>query len=362
MLTTMCLLLMFGPLETMQMPEGVHVIRQYEDAKLKGEILALPGSIDFGADGKLYMLDQQKSRVLIWDKDGAFVSAFGKKGIELEDGQMRNPINIAVGTEEIWVWCRNKTMFVYKMDGTLDRTIRFPKIYPRALAVLDKDQVLLGTGTYEDGRLGMKVIVAKGTTAKEVITFENDMMLGRDPVKNDKMLVKAFGPDLDFQKSPSGKWYIGYGGAPFIFPVDKDGQIAGQVPIHLPQLAISEEEKAFLKKASYPVWSGQRIELEDDQTQLSFKDPKAGFTQFTLKDKKGLFVITATGGYPTDLYPANSRATYTVVDMKTGQMLTSGKYAFPDDSKVMFRNGRVIGAIKDPTGNFIVAELGLKGW
>ncbi len=56
-----------------------------------------PGGAAVGPDGKLYVADTGNDRIQILDRDGKFLSAFGERGSE--PGRLRSPRSVAVGAD-----------------------------------------------------------------------------------------------------------------------------------------------------------------------------------------------------------------------------------------------------------------------
>lgn len=345
--------------QTFKMPEGVTIVRQFENPASKGVSLALPGGADFAPDGSLFVLDQRQAQVLIWNPDGSFRKAICQPGGKHD---LRKPIKIAVNANAVWVWCRIRVVLTYSHDGAFRGGIRFPEIFPKSIGLMGPNLALMAGQKIDRDKLDMRIQLGMITgESEEIISFANTMMVDR---QGDEMITnRAFGPDADVQRDEKGQWYFGFGDMPILFSVNKEGMITGQTPLPFPpdQMA-TQEEKDYLAKADFLVWSGHRIGMVDERSALNYKDPKSNFTQFTVKNGKAIFALTATGGYTTDLYAPNSRASYHVIDLGLGKLLSSGKYVLPKDTLVFYKHGSILMGIPDSTGKYHMAEISLKGW
>ncbi len=343
--------------ETM-IPDSVKVLKEFEDAEDR-HILSLPGSMDFGPDGSLFLVDQKDVRILVWDSQGSFKRAFGKEG--QGPGEMNIPVKVAVYKDEVWVWCRDKKLQVFSIEGEFIRTYKIYDMWPKNIGIMDQDLAILGTEVYNFDHLAMQFYLLKNGQPKEIMSFKNDIIVASDGQNIQKSLVRAYADDMDIQRDRLGQWYIGFSGSPYLFKIDKKGEVKEKIELELPRLPITDQDIEYLKNASFPSWSGKRSRLENKGMTLSFDQPKTAYTQFTIIGDKAVFVVTPTGGYMTDLYTPCSHANYHVVDMKTGQISYSGSYRFPEDSMVFYRNGRILACVLNADEDYQVLEISLKG-
>ena len=86
--------------------------------------LNVPYGITFSEDGNLHVVDHGSDRITVWDTSGKFLKAWGRSGSA--DGQLNNPIDLAIGGGEIFVVEQsNHRVQVFDMDGNFIR-----KFYP----------------------------------------------------------------------------------------------------------------------------------------------------------------------------------------------------------------------------------------
>ena len=82
--------------------------------------LNVPYGIAFSEDGNLYVVDHGSDRITVWDTSGKFLKAWGRSGSA--DGQLNNPIDLAIGGGEIFVVEQsNHRVQVFDMDGNFIR-------------------------------------------------------------------------------------------------------------------------------------------------------------------------------------------------------------------------------------------------
>ena len=75
-----------------------------------------PFSVEIDASGKSYVVDTDNDSITIWDQNGTFLRRIGSNGGA--NGQMSDPVDIAVTTHEIYVIERgNHRVQVFDLNG-----------------------------------------------------------------------------------------------------------------------------------------------------------------------------------------------------------------------------------------------------
>ena len=109
-----------------QRPDGIHVtmmtlgedyITEFSSyGEAEGQI-TWPTSIALDADGKVYVADEWLNRISIFDKDGGFLSSWGKAGSG--DGELDRPAGIAISTDGTMFLTdsRNHRVQKFSLDG-----------------------------------------------------------------------------------------------------------------------------------------------------------------------------------------------------------------------------------------------------
>lgn len=351
------LLMADGPLNT----SNISVLKTFQNpSEVSDGYLGYPYSMDFGPDGRLYVADRNQSAILIWDKNGKFLKSFGTKGDG--PGELFFPVKISIVDGEIWVWDSHRKFSIYDLEGKYSRVIKFNHT-PWNFTALSKNQALLGLRTIaDDGTVGaeFRLLDEKGET-KILKSWVNESFIRKVGADRNSATITAFAHELDIQRDGQGMIYFGFSQQKTLFKMDKTGKIVGEWKFQQPDVIPSEDDKSMIYGLSFPTPNGQRIGLKNfPGVTLTFDQPKAPFTQFLIKGNKVVFVQTPIGSLK-DLGNGFSRASYFVNDLKTGKPIASGHYAYPEDSMVLYRNGRILACITAGEGDYELKEISLKG-
>ena len=352
----LCLTLVNGDITT---------VRDYEAPPID-VVLSMPFSMDYGPDGKLFVLDGRESRVLVWGKDGKFLKAFGSHG--QGPGQFVNAAKITVSEKEIWVWDYRHFMSVFDLEGTYKTQYKKVGIEPRHMAPLADGRVMLGSRHLRQTGDTMMMLYMYNPADDSLGTlFKMKNEAWMTGVKEDlskgslEMNLKAFPPDIDLQKDDQGNWYFGFGQDASIYRLDGDGKTQEVLKFNLPEQIITDGDRELMADIDFPMPNGKRFAFKDfPGIKFDYSHAKAYYTHFLIKGDKIAFVLTPIGSL-TGLNNGFSRATFYIADMKTKEVVKRGRYEFPLDSLVYYRNGRILGCIVGEEDNFQVKELALKG-
>jgi hypothetical protein len=348
-------------LVTLTANDDVTVLRTFDPLPTGGEdYLAVPFSMDFHKN-KLYLMDRDRARIFVWDEHGHFVKAFGKRGEG--PGEMFYPQKLCVRFDEVWVWDFRGQMTLFELDGTYKTSFPVTGIEPRNFALLSAEKALLGIRNHRaDLKMDMQFQwLERGGKAGEILkTWPNETLL-RPLVKGtNKTTIKAYSPEVDIQRDGEGNIYFGFSQNRTLYKMDKDGKISGEQIYELPTAPPTDEERKVTEELSFPLPNGGRRVLADiPGLHIAFDHDKAYYTQFLIRGEKVVFVLTPLGsmrGVGNGFY----RATYRVNDLKTGKLLGGGRYQFPIDSAVFYRNGRILACMAGEEG-YTLQEIELKG-
>ncbi|MDJ0835463.1 MAG: 6-bladed beta-propeller [Acidobacteriota bacterium] len=343
-------------------PEGgMTVLRTFQDPAEVNEdaFMRMPYSFDFSEDGRLYVVDQGNHNVQIWKADGQWSGMFGKQG--QGPGELFFPYKIQVTGGKAYVFCRNGQMNVFDLDGKYLSSFKTNYRMARNFAVLDTNLFLFATMAANSATdIVMKVVLADGE-GKELSTLKqwpNDMILA--PVEgSNRTTIKAYGADIDIQEGADGTYWFGYGAEPILHQIDKKGMIIGQQRYQIPTAKPTDEEQALYSRISFTAMNGQRAGFKDIPTlKINFEHNKAYFCQFTRLKDQTLFFSHAMGGTQGIAF-GFSEGTYTLSNSKSGKPVKRGAYRYPEDTRILARNGRVIGLVSSEEGDFSVVELNL---
>lgn len=208
-------------------------IRNYQDptAASSEQYIGRPWVACFSKDGKLFLLDRDRTTVLVWDKEGKFLRAIGKKGSG--PGELNTPNTIAVTDTELWVWETVQKVSIFSHDGTFKKALSTSGINPRLFAVEDS---LVVTGEMRTDREGLSYSFNKvslmGKKSGTIKSFKTEGFLTNYEGGN-QVAVKAFAPDIDLARDENGNLYGGMSETSTLYLL-KDGEISKEIQFTIP--------------------------------------------------------------------------------------------------------------------------------
>ena len=335
----------------------VQVKSEYQSPDLVGsEYLGDPYSMDFAADGRLYVLDRLQATVHHWEKDGTYLGRFGVEGEG--PGELFYPVKVCAEKEGVWVWDFHRKFTKYSRKGEYLSSFKLATVEPKNFAVINDNKFLLGHRKVSDLkniRFTFQLVDNKGNSLEQLLETKNEMYL-KTPGGDGKEHVKGFGPQGDIQRDDQGHLYVGYSQNNLIYKLDENGKIEGKTQFKIPTGPATESEILMVKSMDVPAGS-RRLALTD-LIDFDFGNNKANYTHFLIKGQKIAFILTPIGGL--GVLNAFHRATYFICDLKTGEVLSRGSYEYPVDSRVFHRNGRSL-AVVSKDESYSIQEITLKG-
>ena len=354
-------MLLFVCLALANTNSDVTVLRTFDPLPENGEeYLSVPFSMSFHG-GRLYLLDRDRARVFIWSEEGRFLKAFGARGEG--PGEMYYPQKLCVAFGEIWIWDFRGKMSRFDLEGNYLHSFPITGIEPRNFVPMTPELLLLGFRRHRpDLKMDMvfQLTNDKGELAEVLKSWPNETLL-RPLVKgSNQTTIKAYSPELDIQLDERGHTWIGFSQNHTLFKLGPDGTVTGSQEYDIPTGPPSEEERRVSEELSFPLPDGSRRVLKDiPGLKISFDHDKAYYTQFLIRKGKVVFILTPLGsmrGVGNGFF----RATYRVNDLATGKLLAGGRYQFPLDSVVLYRNGRILVSIAGEEG-YQLQEIELNG-
>jgi len=338
------------------------IVRTFTIPEESEAYLNMPFSFDFDEKGKLFLLDRDNMKVFVWDENGAFLKTFAKQGEG--PGELTYPIKIDVRNGEVWVWDLRRRISIYDTEGNFQNAVVLAQVEPRNFAIFDERRALIGyRQPTEDHKLNMvfQWVSRDGTLGQVLESFPNHSVLAPVEQGSNKTTIVAYGPEIDLQRDGRGNLYIGYSQQSKLYRLDREGKIAETIDFQLPTGKPTEAEREIVEKLSLPLPTGGRFVLSEvPGLEISYDHDKAYWTNFVIKGDKVAFVLTPLGtlrGVGNGFH----RAGYVVCDLDGGKVEKRGRYAFPEDSTVLYRNGRILATIADEDTDFVIAELTLEG-
>ena len=166
-----------------------------------------PYHMAVGPNGRIFLMDQDNYKVVIWDKNGKFIKTFGKRG--KGPGEIGEPWSIAVDGSELLLWDYNQRVSVFDLDGNFKRTFRSKVRSPKVFMPIGEGRLLSTRQIHTRERPGVQfqifeVIDAEGNTVETAHMVEDKFMLKSKPGVNTSTRV-AFSPEPAMQIDPQGK-------------------------------------------------------------------------------------------------------------------------------------------------------------
>jgi hypothetical protein len=316
-----------------------------------GAALEQPFSMSFSPDGHLFVLDRKPGRIHRWGPGGAWLGSFAEQG--RDGGQIHWPVRIVATDEAVWIWENRFRISVWSHAGKMTRVVNLPGITPHGFGLPTEDRLLLSfrRNPFAPGFSHVfELYTTEGEQVAELMRVPQDWLIP-SPKGRQYARVRAFGPEGDLQRDDKGRYWFGFSRNTTLHRLEKD--------------AVAET-KIFRLETSPP--SAREMEVMNLlplPLAVDGAGPKSHYTHFLIKNGKVVFVRTPMGGMPPahERHPANGfhQADYTVCRFDDGSVITSGAYAYPPGSVVLYRDGRVLAFIKDETGAFAMEEIILRG-
>ncbi|MDJ0839212.1 MAG: 6-bladed beta-propeller [Acidobacteriota bacterium] len=350
--------LLFGLLWMLDGNTNVEVVKEFENPEdVSEDYLNFPYSFDMSQDGRLYVIDRWRHRLMIWNNDGSFNTGVGSKG--KGPGEIYFPMKVAVDDKHVYVWEPLRRLTLFDLDGKYIKNINIPKIQPRVFGVLKPNLFLMGTQV--PTQKGMFYVIGtqddQGKTVEQLGQWKNEAV-----IKMEKTGIESaiFGPDIDIQRDDKGNWHFGCSAEPFLYQVGKDGKVSGKKRFEIPAGPPTDDEVTLATTMTFPKHDGSRIDFSKMKGMKLVTDrDKSFYTHFMVKGDKALFVQTPLGGH-VGMGNGFSQAVYYVNDFNTGKVLSRGTYEFAEDTQILYRNGRILGLVVNEDDEIDVRELKLK--
>ena len=342
--------------------ESIAIVKSFQNPLDVGDedYLQFPYSFDFSRkNGRLYICDRYRSRVMVWNEDGSFHGGFLEKG--QGPGQIFFPMKLAVGDEHVYIWLPTRQIEVFDLNMGHVKSIKIPGPQPRVFTPLSKEILLIGHPVLRPDAPNEMVVQKVDWEGKMEIVkrWETNFYLDIQP---NKMKVKAFGPEIDIQHDDNGVIYIGFSEDKKIYKVGARGSITGELTFDIPVGPPTPMEREIVEEAWFLRPDGNTLNLVDTPgIDIDFDHDKAPWTHFLIKGDKILFVQTMLGSH-VGLGNGFAQGSYVIADLATGKIEGQGKFSYTDTSQVLFRNGRILGLLVDDEDELQVHELAIKGF
>lgn len=336
-------------IRTLQMPA------EYKEA-------TQPFSMATAPSGRLFLVDMVNTKILIFDKEGKFIKAFGTPGNG--PGEMSEPAALATSKDELYVWDWRRRVSIFDHDGNFKR---FFKSSMRNSMVFHPvgDKYFLSTRKItQKGERGLdpyhivERLALDGENIGVVEKWRDTGILAPAEGIN-ATVMKAFRPDVDIQRDGYGNVYFGFSEFSDLHKMSPTGEVT-KIRYDLPTSPPSESEIEAVKSMTWDD-EGDRMSWSDlPNIKISFKNDKAYFSQFVIKGDKVAFILTPLGGL--DGNPRGySWGTYYVAPLKGGKASAVGRFKFSEDSILLANDGRIVACVLNDDYEYDYYEVALKG-
>lgn len=324
------------------------------------EVLVQPFASCLSDTGHLFVLDPSQSRIFVWDPNGNFKQAFGKRG--QGPGELIEPIQIATFANKIFVWQRNGQVSEFTPGGVFLSRFLWNGPWPRRFRLLDDQKALLNYREFnEAGKAYYHFEIrdrADHTTPVKV--FHNPGFLEVQPGRN-RAEFWAFMADVDIQKDSHNSYWIGFGYQKTLYQLNHLGQIVRDQTFQLSTSKPTQQERDAIENELVDMGNGNMVKVKNLPDMKIHTDvDKAFFTQFFIAGNKVAFVLTDTGG-SDGMGDGAAKAAYVVCRISDGAILERGAYQLPEDSQVHYRDGHILVFEINSKDEFDIYEASLKG-
>ena len=345
---------------TMSSPSGEVITTYQSPADVSEYYLNQPYAFVYGPNGKLYVIDRFIMGIHVWKADGKYDFTFGKQGEG--PGEFNFPYKISAYKDFISVMDGTWTLSLFDFDGKFLRSFNVGQAV-RAYAFLSPDLVLISyqkINSPTDHKLIFELVDGNGKSVRIVKEYVIDMFLA--PVEgSNATTVKAFAAECDVQPGENDTWWFGHGNEKTIHQINAKGELVGKKTFDLPTNKPTSEDKDLVYSLTFPGPNGARLGFKDIPTlKVNFDHNKAYFTQFMIRGNRVLFLLTPIGGL-NGVGNGFHVGNYYICDMKTGKTIKRGGYSYPEDSFVLFLNGRSLGMIVNENDEYDIKEIDFIG-
>lgn len=335
----------------------IHIVKRFDMPE--DELLMDPHFMDFSPDGELYVVERNHCRIMHWDKDGAFLGSFAEKGEG--PGELIRPELVHVTEDAVWVYGRGNGRFsVFDRQGKFVRSFPAPVSAIRRFAVVNPDLLLIVHQVRrKQPYMAFELIDTKGTIVRRLKQIDNHFFI--NGLQGDNLgEFKAYGPESDIYSDKAGTIWFGFSETNVLYRLDQQGKIVEEKHLDIPTSKPTDQEVDDVNNISLPGPGGRPLRLSDlPGIKFRFDFDKAIYTHFNIVGDTLQAVLVPSSG--NDIHKGYHIASYSLVDFATGKTHGVGRYRLPEDSCVIYANGRAIAFIPNEEDDLEVAEIQLPG-
>ncbi len=332
---------------------NVGVARTYgEVTGNSGVFLQGPGDLTLDDQGRLHVLDLVARNVLVWDKQGKYLGAYGKPGQgpgELQiSGSMGGPQGyITALGDSIYIFDGGaRRLSLFKNDLTFREAVPFNVEGGRVevFRPLGKDAFLVFNSSYfSEVPFRRVAIFNRAKTSEKLVTKVPDMTWRYSGSGSDrKVELQAYAPSLQISvNQATGKMAIGDGSKSTFDIYDLQGKKLKSVDVKLPRKEVTKEAKEEFKAQDW-------IKQSNGFFTSTFPERRAFYDRIFAIGKDRYLLCLASPVYANmDGYMVN----------EAGQTLGRFTYTCGEAGGLYASRGRLFACRTNEDGEFTVEEL-----
>lgn len=151
----------------------------------------------------IYAMDQGENHIKVFDKNGTFLRAIGKRGEG--PGELANPNKIFItGTKQLVVEDFIRNLTYYTLDGKFIKAQSTTKIFPVEILIDSLGHILAMTNINEPDKSGKEIVLYD-----ENLSFLKTIISIPEPMPNPQIL-KPFHPEINWTLSKDNSLIISF--------------------------------------------------------------------------------------------------------------------------------------------------------
>jgi len=207
---------------TIEEKDGIIVVKNPKDPMYRGDVFRVEEELCIGKAGEsrkyvfarlwylavddeenIYAMDQGETQVKVFDKNGAFLRAIGKKGEG--PGELLNPDNIFIkSNNQLVIEDFIRSLTYYSLEGEYIKTQSFAKIFPVGILVNSKGYILAMTNINEPDKSGKEIGLYD-----EDLNYLKTIISVPEPIP-DPQILKLFQPEINWALSRDNSIIISF--------------------------------------------------------------------------------------------------------------------------------------------------------
>lgn len=322
--------------------------------------LTLPYDADIDQVGNVYIADPKEIKIHIWNADGSYKKSFGKPGEG--PGELAFPTLIQVEHETIYVWDSGRqAIFLYDLEGNVVWGKMLPGIKLRAFAPIEKKKLILAGELYR-GQQNPQYYLAEYNLETGIMKdpkwlFTADLF---HEAKAKSVVFKAYSGTIFLDKNAADDWWFSYTNDPNLITLDEKLNKKNVQDFNLLLGPPTPIEVELHRELSYPGVNQARITpAQMEGVSFNYDGNKGYFSHVHQKDDMMYFLMSPAVGL-NGMGTAYHEYSYYKYSLKQEKVISIDHFSFPEDSRVFFKENKILGCILDDSGDFKVKKLEFK--